>query len=344
MCFEFGPRTLAASALVALGIHLAPTPAACAGQPPNPDGSTFRLGPAPKTLELFLPGVVSTPLYERDIALSPDGNEIYFGVLGNDFSAIAVTRWVDGRWPPPEIAPFSGGPITMDLEPAFSTDGRRLYFLSTRPDSGKAVKPGWAYQDIWYVERSGTGWGEPKNLGPPVNSDQPEFFPTQANNGALYFTRGVEGHDESAIWRARWVDGHFATPEKLPPAVNCTASVFNAAIAPDESFLLTCVTGKESKPGGAAYYVNFHTRDDRWSDPVALGPAIGLPADGGISVSISRDGRILFFASTRRARVQGTNRIVYRDLQEDRQKPGNGNSDVYWIDAAVLEPLRPPGF
>ena len=147
------------------------------------------LGQEPPGLEprLFAPGVVSTGLATRDIAMTPDGDELYFSVTLGDRTMIMVTRQVDGVWSVPEVAPFSGR--YLDIEPAISPDGRRFFFLSTRPQPGQEEKPGWVYQDIWVMDREGDGWGEPFNLGPPVNSDAPEFFPSITNDGTLYFTR-----------------------------------------------------------------------------------------------------------------------------------------------------------
>ena len=62
--------------------------------------------------ELFAPGVISTGMFTRDVAISPDGKEIYFCVaIGNyTYSTILCTKEVNGLWLPPEIVPFSGGP------------------------------------------------------------------------------------------------------------------------------------------------------------------------------------------------------------------------------------------
>ena len=50
--------------------------------------------------ELFAPGVVSTGMFTRDMAISPDGKEIYFCVaIGNyTYSTILYSREVDGWW------------------------------------------------------------------------------------------------------------------------------------------------------------------------------------------------------------------------------------------------------
>jgi len=43
------------------------------------------------TPEFFAPGIISTGLYARDMALSKDGKEIYFCVSDGGLSAIFVT-------------------------------------------------------------------------------------------------------------------------------------------------------------------------------------------------------------------------------------------------------------
>ena len=74
--------------------------------------------------ELFAPGLVSTGMLTRDVAITPDGKEIYFCVaIGNyTYSTILYTREVEGKWLAPEIVPFSGGPGVLDFEPALSPD------------------------------------------------------------------------------------------------------------------------------------------------------------------------------------------------------------------------------
>ncbi len=183
---------------------------------------------------LFAPGIVSTGMYTRDVAITPDGKEIYFcvGIGSYTFATILCTREVEGKWLPPEIVPFSGGPDVWDFEPALSPDGSRIYFLSSRSDGDEPAGD----QDIWYVDRTDSGWGSPKNLGAPVNTDGGEFFPSITNDGTLYFTRSEKGSRLNQIFRSRFVEGAFQEPELLPGQVNCGTNRFNAFISPDESY------------------------------------------------------------------------------------------------------------
>ncbi|MBP7865536.1 MAG: PD40 domain-containing protein [Acidobacteria bacterium] len=325
--------------LLAVLATLTPLPA---GQAPPAARTGPWLGETPpgETPVLFAPGVVSTGLYERDVAVTPDGREFYFGILGNDFAVIAVCRQVDGRWTGPELAPFSRDPKCLNLEPCVAPDGKRLLFLSTRARAGQEQKPGWADQDIWAMDRTAGGWGEPYNLGAPVNSDRPEFFPSLTRDGTLYFTR-EEADKRSAIYRSRRVNGTYAEPERLPGAVNGGPNLFNACIAPDESYLVVCIGDRPDNLGRADYYVCFRTPDDRWSAPVNLGPAVNGKGDAATSPAVTPDGRFFFFGSSRRVPAPAGEARTYRALQEERVRPGNGNCDVYWVSTALIEKLRP---
>lgn len=295
--------------------------------------------------ELFAPNIVSTGMYTRDMAMTPDGREIYFGVSVGGLSVIVQTRLIGDRWTRPEVAPFSANPDYMNLEPHISPDGQKFYFLSTRPRDGGPMPAEdigqWVNQDIWVMERSGDGWGEPYNLGPPVNSDGEEYFPSVTRGGTIYFTRTPAGTRESYIYRARPVDGGYAEPEKLGPEINSTQQQFNAFIAPDESYLIVCVFGREDSRGGTDYYVVFRNEEDTWSRPVNMGAAINTPRNGEYSPYVSPDGKYFFFMSTRpRPRETIPERVTYEFLEDVYGAPQNGNPDIYWIDASFIEDLR----
>jgi hypothetical protein len=314
---------------------------------PSPDHPTGDyVGQAPPGAEprLFAPDFVSTGLYERDVAMTPAGDELYFGLLGSGYAAVAVTKRVDEVWTPPELAAFSRDPNVRDLEAHITPDGARLLFLSTRPGEGKDYAPGWTNQDIWAVDRVADGWGEPYNLGPPVNSDAPEFFPSTTRDGTLYFTREVDqdGRHRSLVYRARFEDGRYLEPECLPEAVNAGDEQFNACVDPDERFLVFGMTGRVDAIGRADYYVTFRSEGDTWIGPINLGEPVNTPDNTVVSPSFSPDGRYFFFASTRKIRADGGSPTrSYQEIQRMQAHPGNGNSDIYWIDAAVIEALRP---
>jgi hypothetical protein len=116
--------------------------------PATARGKYLGQPPPGKEPRLFAPGLVSTGLYERDVAMTPEGKEFYFGLLAGDYATIAVMKLRRGTWSDPEIAPFSSNPRAFDLEPHITPDGKRFLFLSTRPGEGGEWKAGWANQDL----------------------------------------------------------------------------------------------------------------------------------------------------------------------------------------------------
>jgi hypothetical protein len=58
---------------------------------------------------------------------------------------------------------------------------------------------------------------------------------------------------------------------------------------------------------------------------------------------VSPDGKYFFFMSSRTefGEKVRSEPLTARSLQELHNTPGNGNSDIYWIEAAILEELRP---
>jgi len=327
--------------LGALALTAALVPLQSTGPEPRfTDRTGPYLGERPPGLTpvVFAPGLVSTGGFERDVAITPDGREIYFALAGPayQYTTIAVTRLAEGRWTEPEVVAGLDDPRYMSLEPALSADGNTLYFLSTRPDTAMGGTAG--NQDIWALTRTATGWSVPRNLGAPVNSPLPEYFPSLTRDGTIYFTREEAGSRVSSIWRARREGYGYREPERLPPQVNSGRSHFNAFVAPDESYVIVPTDGRPDSIGGCDYYVVFRTPDDSWSQPINLGPAVNTKGSQEFSPYVSPDGKYFFFMSSRLAAPERLTFGLFRDLHN---RPGNGNADIYWVDAAFIEDLRP---
>ncbi len=231
-------------------------------------------------------------------------------------------------------------PHVLNFEPCISPDGKKFYFLSTRPDPAKNEKAG--DQDIWSMDRQGSGWGQPYNLGGPVNTDLGEFFPSVTRDGTLFFTRTEKDGRMNFIYRSRWKEGRFQEPEKLPPQVNCGPNQYNAFIAPDESYIIVPVFGRKDGRGGTDYYVVFRNPDDTWSEPVNMGDKINTAGGAEFSPYVSPDGKYFFFMSSRfLPEEKWPAKLSYGDLRKAFRGMPNGSSAIYWADARVIESLRP---
>jgi Tol biopolymer transport system component len=289
---------------------------------------------------LFAEGVVSTGMSELNSVFSPDGTEFYFSIAAGDMHWVMMASYQrDGVWSRPEAVTFPGPYSAVDM--AFSPDGNRLYYCSNRPPSGTGEAS--ETVDIWFVERDADGWSEPINPGPPINSEYHEFYPSLTTDGTLYFqSRRPGGPGPGDIYRSRLVDGEYREAELLPPPVNTEDSEGDALVAPDESFII--ITGRATEPLGTRDYdlfVSFRREDDSWSERTWLGDKVNSN-QGENCPTLSPDGRFFFFTSRRATGTPGENES-YDALHKRWNLPafGHGHGDIYWVDAAVIETLRP---
>ena len=295
--------------------------------------------------EVFAPGLVSTGMTERAIAVSPDGREIYFELALGQVVTIMVTRLENDRWTEPAVAPFAADLGYFHFEPCLSADGKRMLFLSNRPRKGQQPKPGWGHQNIWASDRGADGrWGEPYDLGGPVNSDEAAFYPSLTRDGSLYFTRSKLDGGNPRIVRSRITGGKYAEPEPLPKEVNGRGKPYNAFIAPDESYLIACVEDRDDSltPGLSNYYIFFRGKDDLWTEGVNLGPKVNFPGAGASAPYVTSDGRYFFFGSNRRKEIaaHAGKPVTLSTLKDRFTGPQNGGTDIYWIEASFLEKFR----
>jgi hypothetical protein len=315
--------------------------------PPQPGPGPYLGLTAPGAHpELFAPGIICTGRFERDVAVAADGRELYYGLMMPGVVTIMTMRQAGDGWTEPEVVEFAADLTAMHLEPCLSPDGGRLFFLTTRPTAGEEPAPGWGCQNIFAADRRpGGGWGEPYDPGSAINTGEFEYFPSMTREGTMYFTRSAP-RQPAAIWRAR-PDGRgdFRPAERVPLPAGAEESIFNACVAPDESYLVACVTGRDDSlaPGKANYYVYFRGEDDTWSEAVNLGPEVNPPDVGAVSPSISADGKVFFFAAQQRdPRWFSTGRrLTFTELEQIYASPRNGNGDIYWVSADIITRLRP---
>jgi len=293
--------------------------------PPPPDAPERPL-PGP---ELFAPGTVSTREFEGHEELAPDGRSLYFTIYNRAFDrdTIVVSRLEDGRWTQPEVADFSGR--WSDVSTGISPDGSRLVFSSHRP---RGDDPTRTDLDLWVVERDGDGWGEPRNLGAPVNTPFDDYSPSFAADGTLFFCSnrpgGLGGYD---IYRAPWSDGRFGEPENLGPPVNTAAAEWNVGVSPSGDLVVFMASGRPDSVGGDDLYAT-RLRAGAWQEPVDL-RALNTP-DNDYSPKVSPDGRSLFFGSNTFPRRPRTS---YRELVEQLDGVLNGAGNIYRVDLEVVE-------
>ncbi len=162
-----------------------------------------------------------------------------------------------------------------------------------------------------YKVRTESGWSEQKSLGPFFKDFRIMRLMSSAN-GTYYFD---EASESGSIRYSRLIDGKHEKPK----AVNIDFGDWNAHpfIAPDESYLIW----DEQDEGGygkADLYISYRQKDGSWGAAINLGDTIntGVSESG---ATVTPDGKYLFF----------------------NRYSNDENAGMYWIDAQIIETLRP---
>jgi len=260
-----------------------------AQQPDFPKLTGPYLGQKPpgKMPKMFAPGIISVEEnFEHSAAVfSPDNKEVFWCTNINWYTEKKVAgnlrlyymKIVDGKWTTPEIFP-----TTKDKRverPVFSPDGKRLYF-----EYGRATGNTDSDADIYFVERKGEGWSEPKPVSPLINSPAMERLHCVTADGSLYFSRDVMLSSE-AMFVSRFVNGTFTKPEKLDRSYNSEAPELAMVFGPNQEYRLIA----QMDDRYCYVYVSYKNDDGSWSK------RIKTPYECGGFLSLSPDGKYLFF-------------------------------------------------
>ena len=162
--------------------------------------------------------------------ISADGRKLYLTGCGwqRDISCdLYVSEWNGELWSTPLRLQGNINTSSWESQPCVSSDGRELYFVSRR--SGNA--------DIYCAKRHADGlWGEPQNLGEPINTKGTEMAPFLHPDGrTLYFSSdkhiGMGGFD--LFMSRRGDDGTWQTPVNLGFPINTHGDEINFFVAAD---------------------------------------------------------------------------------------------------------------
>jgi len=171
-------------------------------------------------------GVVSTPASEVRATISPDGRRIVWGSTDRAGGKGGWDLWQatlkQGRWQDAQPLPINSK--ANDFDPAFSANGRWLYFFSNR-------EGGLGGDDLYRAAvREDGGFGAVENLGPGVNGKGDEWAPAPSLDGKtlLVASDGFGGAGRHDLFVARWDGGAFVD-RKPVPGVNTRNDEFDAA-------------------------------------------------------------------------------------------------------------------
>lgn len=268
--------------------------------------------------EIFAPGIVST-----------DANEVMYGFYKNNslfffersapnfekdwiYIPVYSTEIKKGVWTEPQKSTITGRPWFYEYSEA--SEGTKIFFAWRKNLDGSGPK---SDIDLWRTVKVSKGWEPPERLGPSVNTDRFDSWPSLSQNEALYFFSSREGgFGKTDLYRSILHDGEYTEVENLGNTINSKFNDHDPYIAPDESFLLWC----SDRPGGFGkndLYISYQKQDSTWSTPKNMGDKINSTAND-TRPYVTPDGKYLFFNSNK-----------------------SGNRDIYWVEAKILETFKP---
>lgn len=175
------------------------------------------------------------------IAFSPDGKIMLFGKgnsgkkKGAEDVDLYIARYRNGQWSDPQIITGSvNTPRSWDSTPAFSPDGRTVYFASNRAG-------GYGGTDIYAAQIDSRGrFSRIRNMGPEINTAGNEMFPYVAEDAKFYFASdGHPGFGGLDLFVVKRVNGKTSI-ENLGEPVNSSSDDFGIfLVRPDRGFLVS---------------------------------------------------------------------------------------------------------
>ncbi|MGC1547856.1 MAG: hypothetical protein WA777_04950 [Rhodanobacter sp.] len=301
----------------------------------------FALGctTSAQAAELLGPGVISTGLQETTAALSPDGQTLYF--MRSDFAETDDTILFSQRrgksWSTPEVASFSGQ--WHDSEPAYTPDGKRLYFVSNRPvhpgDAPVTAEMGgqtFAGTNLWYVERQAEGrWGEPVHVDGVLNDGAMLYNPSVAANGDIYFS--AHRPDSGKLYQIYVVHptgNGYSAPQRVELG-DLSHNRMDPCVDPQGRFLLFAGNEGDSL-GNADIYIAFRQTDGSWSKPEHLGGDVNTKSLEN-APTLGRKFGELYVSSNRQEEVHfPKSRDTMASLQQRLSGPLNGSRNIWRVD------------
>jgi hypothetical protein len=249
-----------------------------------------------------------------------------------------------GQKPPGMVAePFAPGVISKEgweLEGVFAPGMKEFYFTSNRKSS--TVTGFRQHNNVWkkyiefkrtgevtfspdgkrmhmakgYKDRIGDGWSDRKSLGPLFDRKDWGIMRLSASAMGTYVFDDYKSDDIIRISTIK--DGKRQEPKKMGAVVNTGKWTAHPFIAPDESYLIWD-SEREGGFGDTDIYISFRQKDGSWGSAINMGDKVNSDkAD--FYASVTPDGKYILF-----------NRTI-----DDK-----GNIDIYWLDAQVIETLRP---
>ena len=158
-------------------------------------------------------------------------------------------------------------------------------------------------QDLHVSRRDGSGWGEPMNLGPGVNTADNESCALVLNSGKemIYYSNRPDGVGNFDLWSVTRSDHRdelgWGSPSNLS-ALNATAADFGHGAYEEEDGSTVLYFNSARQPGtGQDIYMSTRAQGGTFSAPTLVAELNSPATDR--DTRLSKDGLEIYFASDR---------------------------------------------
>jgi outer membrane protein OmpA-like peptidoglycan-associated protein/tetratricopeptide (TPR) repeat protein len=161
-------------------------------------------------------------------------NNVFEGQTNRDDDGIVRLKifeadLVDGKWSNMKGFPFNSDEYSV-AHPTVTPDGQTMYFSSDMPG-------GFGGMDLYLTHYDNGQWSPPVNLGPRINTEGNEIFPTYHISGKLYFSsNGQLGLGGLDIYYTQDDDGVFGPIINMGAPLNSSADDFSVSLNDEETF------------------------------------------------------------------------------------------------------------
>ena len=272
----------------------------------NVNNSYLGQEPPGLNAQVFAPGLVSTLNWEVGGVFTPDFTEFYFlreiGEKEEDKKQVFMLIQQNDQ------GEWEESIISPRVGQAFISPDGQIMHLGRR-----------------YKERMENGkWSEIKRLGPAFDTISIMRMTSSAKGTYAFDEIGMPDGD-GVLRYSRLINGKREAPQAFPKQINTGRFNAHPFIATDESYVLWDGQRDVDEPRNAEIYVSFKQADGSWGEAIKLGKEVNTKASE-FGARVTPDGKYLFF-----------NRNVGKVKPTDKYE----NTDIFWVDAQVIEKLRP---
>ena len=214
--------------------------------------------------------------------------------------------------------------------PVISADETTLIFTSRREGVvGGLIDPvdGMFMEDIYIAHKEGDTWGDPENIGAPINTPGHDACVGLSPDGQKLFLfrsheRSAKGLPGGDLYVSDWDGEKWSEPVKMQDGINSTGREPSASITSDENTLFFSSNRKGGKGGLDIYWAKRLPNGD-WASPKPI-DVINTEYDDDAPF-IHSDGRTLYFSSKGHKTMGGYDifRSIYDEKKEQWTEPIN---------------------